>query len=304
MANHNRAAFLPAALRSLQAQTETRIEVIFSDDGSDDESISIASDFAASDPRIKVLQTDASTGPSGARNRALDAAKGDWVAIVDSDDLIEEHRFEHLLRLAHEQRADAVADNLLYFGAPDTEGKKLIKNYRGEGPWILSADEFMRAHIARNHLPQLGYLKPIIRRAALGTLRYDETLRVGEDSDLLLRFLLEKVRMVIAPEAMYHYRRHAGSLSHRWRVEDLRALVNKQRRSIEQTDQPALASLMSERLSGLERTLALEEVIAHLKARAIVPALGALALRPTLLRPLATIVGASLRRKVSTGAAP
>lgn len=297
MANHDRAGFLAAALQSIQMQTEEDFELLFADDGSKDRSLEIVQGFAKADPRIKLLASDTGQGPGAARNRALDTAKGEWVAIVDSDDVLEKNRFARLLRLAKEQQADAVADDLLYFGDPASEGHRLLGGYRGEGPWLLSEVEFLQAHISRNHLPPLGYLKPMIRRSALGPLRYDETLRIGEDSDLLLRFLFAGGRMVVTPEPMYHYRRHPGSVSHRWGAKDLRALIASQRSLMSRVERSDLRELMAKRLTGLERNLALEEVIAHLKSRAFGSALGALVCQPKLLRPLAQTVGETLRRR-------
>lgn len=303
MANRDRAEFLPQALQSVQEQTEPDFELIMSDDGSSDSSVEITRDFMRSDTRIKLIETDSPGGPGAARNRAINVAQGDWIAVVDSDDLIEQDRFERLLNLARQQRAEAVADNLLYFGDPATEGRGLLDNYRGEGPWLLTASEFLRAHILRNNMPQMGYLKPIFHRTSLGEMRYDETLRIGEDTDLLLRFLMAGRRMIVTPELMYRYRRHPGSVSHRWKTDDLCALIENQKNLLRDIEQPELANIMQERLAGLERSLALEGVISHLKNKALLPALNALVQKPTLVQPLMKIVGGALFRKASAMAA-
>ncbi len=301
MANRDRGAYLAEAVRSVQAQTIADWELVLADDGSIDDSLAIARDLAAEDPRLRLLPVGDGRGPGVARNRAIEAARGEWLAIVDSDDVIEPGRFARLLALADEQDAEAVADDLLYFGDPASEGRCLLAGYRGSGCWRLGPEEFLQAHILKNRLPQLGYLKPMIRREALGPLRYDETLRIGEDSDILLRFLMTGRRMVVTPEALYRYRRHPGSISHRWQAEDLRALVTVQRRQLAMAD-GRLWQLMAERLRGMERGLAVEEVVGQLKAGRLGAALMRLLVRPGLVRPLAGIAGASLRRRALAGA--
>src|SRR5262249_12838616 len=82
MANYNGAAYLAAAIRSVQTQSLRSLELIVSDDASTDGSVQIVTELMTSDPRIRLLQSDRNGGPAVARNRALDVAKGQWIAIV------------------------------------------------------------------------------------------------------------------------------------------------------------------------------------------------------------------------------
>src|SRR5690606_20297981 len=68
----------------------------------------------------------------------------------------------------------------------------------------------------------LGYLKPIYRRD-LGA-HYDETLRIGEDSELILRLMIGGARLRIYPELGYFYRKHDASISHRLDLAAIEAL--------------------------------------------------------------------------------
>lgn len=298
MANRDRAEFLEAAIRSVQAQSDVDWELVLADDGSTDRSISIARRLAEEDPRLRILTVGKGEGPSAARNRAIESAKGEWLAIVDSDDLLEPGRFSRLLMLAEEQCADAVADDLLYFSDPETEGSRLLAGYRGIGPWLLGAEEFLQAHILRNRLPKLGYLKPMFRKSALGKMRYDESLRIGEDSDLLLRFIMAGRRVIVTHEALYRYRRHAGSISYRWKVDDLNALISSQRRQIAMSE-GRIAALMVKRLEGLERTAAIEMIISHLKNGRYAAAVMRLAIRPSLVPVFAKILGRAIRNRTA-----
>ncbi len=79
--------------------------------------------------------------------------------------------------------------------------------------WV-NAPDFIRSNAIYGSAPVLGYCKPLIRAKALGDIRYDESLRIGEDSDLLLRLMIAGRRFRFYPELLYFYRKHGLSISH------------------------------------------------------------------------------------------
>ena len=115
MANYNGAAYIADAVSSVRKQTLTNFEIIISDDASSDRSVDIVSGLAANDARIRLLRSDRNRGPAAARNRALEVARGEWIAIVDSDDFIHPTRLETLINFAVRDGADIVADDLIIF---------------------------------------------------------------------------------------------------------------------------------------------------------------------------------------------
>lgn len=84
---HNGERFVAQALDSLRAQTMGDFEILCIDDGSTDSTASILASYAERDVRISVI-TQENAGPGIARNRGLDAATGDFVYCLDSDDLV------------------------------------------------------------------------------------------------------------------------------------------------------------------------------------------------------------------------
>jgi teichuronic acid biosynthesis glycosyltransferase TuaG len=84
---HNAAQWLPETLASVGAQTLTDWEHLVVDDGSTDNSVAIIEKAATQDARIHLLHTPCNSGPAAARNLALDAVQGRFIAFLDADDL-------------------------------------------------------------------------------------------------------------------------------------------------------------------------------------------------------------------------
>lgn len=94
---YNTAPYLRQCLDSICNQTYQNLEVICVNDGSTDNSAEILEEYAAKDSRIIVI-TQTNAGPSVARNVAIEQAKGEWIASVDSDDWIEPDTYEYFVR--------------------------------------------------------------------------------------------------------------------------------------------------------------------------------------------------------------
>src|SRR5262249_58631937 len=115
MANYNGAAHLTDAIRSIQGQSLRDLEIIVSDDASSDDSVRIVTELMAEDPRIRLVRGERNGGPAAARNRALSLTKGEWIAVIDSDDLVHPDRLTTLVELARRDKAHIVADNGVEF---------------------------------------------------------------------------------------------------------------------------------------------------------------------------------------------
>lgn len=103
----NVAAYLPKCLDTVIGQTYKDIEIILVDDGSTDESGHIADTYAQQDSRIRVIH-QANQGLSAARNVGLQAATGDYVWFIDSDDYVSTEACERLIEEQSKANADIV----------------------------------------------------------------------------------------------------------------------------------------------------------------------------------------------------
>lgn len=93
---YNVEKYLRRCLDSIIGQTYQNLEILCIDDGSIDNSGEICEQYAARDARIKVIHQE-NQGLSTARNRGLDAAEGEYIAFVDSDDYILEDMYKKML---------------------------------------------------------------------------------------------------------------------------------------------------------------------------------------------------------------
>ena len=99
--------YLCRCLDSIVAQTFTDWECILIDDGSPDNSGKICDEYAEKDGRFRVIHQE-NAGVSAARNAGLDAARGEWIGFVDSDDWVESNMYEYLYNNALETKSDVV----------------------------------------------------------------------------------------------------------------------------------------------------------------------------------------------------
>ncbi|WP_017588464.1 bifunctional glycosyltransferase/CDP-glycerol:glycerophosphate glycerophosphotransferase [Nocardiopsis ganjiahuensis] len=108
---YNVERYLEECLRSLQVQTWRDLEVVMVDDGSQDESATIAKRFGEKDPRFRLIQKE-NGGLGAARNTGLLHAKGDHVTFVDSDDVIPPYAFGYHLESLRRSGSDLSTGNV------------------------------------------------------------------------------------------------------------------------------------------------------------------------------------------------
>ena len=102
---YNLAPWLGRCVESILAQTHRNLEVILVDDGSGDDSLSIARSFAERDSRVKVIHQE-NAGVTAARLRGVEEATGAWIGFVDGDDELEPQMYARLLENARTYGVD------------------------------------------------------------------------------------------------------------------------------------------------------------------------------------------------------
>lgn len=92
---YNVEKYLPKCLDSLLAQTWQELEIIVVDDGSPDNSWDIMQEYARRDSRVRLIRQK-NGGLSAARNAGVEAARGEWIGFLDSDDYVAPEMYERL----------------------------------------------------------------------------------------------------------------------------------------------------------------------------------------------------------------
>jgi glycosyltransferase involved in cell wall biosynthesis len=219
---YNAAGTLATAVRSVQEQSLTDLEIIIIDDASSDDSVRVAERLGNEDPRISLIRRPCNRGQSSARNVGMARARGVWLAPVDADDEISPTRLFDLCEAADTAGADLIADGIWFTGerGPGTPSELSAGKANGSAHHELSIETLITSDIPLNGQCSLGYLKPLMRTDFLRAhdLRYDEELRFAEDLNLYIRALAHGGRFVLHPKSYYLYNQTPVSASRDVRV--------------------------------------------------------------------------------------
>jgi succinoglycan biosynthesis protein ExoO len=253
---YDAAAHVDRAIASALSQTWHALEVVVADDASRDSTPALIESWSRRDPRVRLLRMAQNGGPATARNAAIAASRGAWLALLDADDAFQPGRIERLLEVAANHDADLVADNLHLVDG--TSGQTLgtaLPQEPGAPPAPITASDFIRRNLFGQKGFALGYLKPIIRRGVLDRhgIRYREEVRIGEDYPLYLDCLLAGARFVLVPEAMYDYRLEPGSISRRLPESEIAGLAELNARQLAANAEPEVRAALSARQTTIRR---------------------------------------------------
>ncbi len=171
-------AFLFACLGTIFEQTRPPREVFFVDDSSSDNSLTTLRNLEQKySETVSVVALPENQGPSHARNRGMERARGEWIAFLDADDLWEPDHLESLLERAAETGASVVYSGLIVRDA--ITGRQLGESDLHEHTDIPEA------------LYRTSFIMPsqaMMRRSLLERgARFDERIRHGEDADFWIQ---------------------------------------------------------------------------------------------------------------------
>lgn len=208
----NAAGSLKSAIMSALTQTEVTTEVIVVDDGSNDQTAHVAHEIRRSDNRVVVLRNPTSVGVSAARNQAIAAARGEWVAPLDADDEFLPGRLNQLRREAEARDVDMLADNLALRSEAGQDLGVAFSETNLQQQNSVSLDVFLLHDIPHMQPMGVGFCKPIIKRLFLSThgLRYNETLSCNEDLLFYAECLISGARFGFSRSAGYLYTVRSG----------------------------------------------------------------------------------------------
>jgi glycosyltransferase involved in cell wall biosynthesis len=202
---YNQAHFLESAIESVLAQTFEDWELIIINDGSTDDTLTLAQNYAKTDSRIRVIHQK-NKGLSAARNAGIAQAVGEILHFLDADDLIFPLAYEVIHQKSQKEPDTSLwISSYTYFDQHDFHQHTFSEKY-------LHAVDFIRS----NQAPPVAHF---LKREMIQTIGgFDEQLKSCEDWDLWLRVAKFDAQIKTIPELLARYRYVSGSMSRNGKV--------------------------------------------------------------------------------------
>ncbi|MDX2328385.1 glycosyltransferase family 2 protein [Sinorhizobium medicae] len=296
VAAYNSADTIMRAIESALSQEGVTVEVIVVDDCSTDATPALVA--AIRDLRVRLIALDRNRGPGGARNAGIGAARGKWIAVLDSDDTVRPDRLRRMIERADSAGAQIVVDNIDVVSLGGGSLRMFPEAQLARMPQ-LTLPAFIGSNILFRSEHNFGYMKPVFERRFLENhgLRFDETLRIGEDYILLASALACGGRCAVEPSAGYIYHIREGSISRVLRLEHIDAMIAADEAFLQRYVLDAQAQEMQrKRMRGFRQARSFLVLVDQLKKRSLAGAFKTALADPLALRHLGMPIAARLRR--------
>lgn len=196
---HNSAAHIVETIRSVLDQTHANLEIVAVDDASSDATVAIVEGMA--DRRIKIVRMETNGGAGRARNAGIDAASGDYLALLDSDDRWYPDKLEQQLRFM-----DRTGSAVCYtrYDLIDAESEQIGQS--GRLAASVTYEQLLRHCIIRTS-------SLLVDRRALAQPVHFPEIRKRQDFVFFLRLLKQVPKADLLDEVTCSYRLHSGTVS-------------------------------------------------------------------------------------------
>lgn len=198
---HNRADLLPRAIKSVQHQTWTDLEIIVVSDGSEDDTKAVVEALAKEDPRIKFVEYFPARGGNIARNTGIEHAVGEIVAFLDDDDEFVPEKLEQQM---------AVMESDPEIGLVYTGVRVIYVNEGVEYSSVPKAEGDLSSEILLDNSIGTTSTVMVRRELLLQAGKFDIQLRALQDFDLWIR-VCQLCKVGFVPEEMIRYYNYTGT---------------------------------------------------------------------------------------------
>ncbi|KZX22075.1 glycosyltransferase family 2 protein [Rathayibacter tanaceti] len=233
---HQEEAHLAGTLERLLRQTHAELEILVVDDASTDRTAAIGRAFADEHERIHYLRQEENQGVAAARERAVGAATGEWVWLVDADDEWPETAIEVMLAAGEHGRADVVVAQAR---TVEATGSTPVGSLRG--PLALSGRGAFTALLVGELTGHLW--NKLFRRELFAGIDFTR-IRQHSDQAQVAQLLAAADEVVVIPDSVYEYHLRSGSIirSGAKRADSLAALAEVIERTARGLDPRVLGS--------------------------------------------------------------
>ncbi|PJJ79452.1 glycosyltransferase family A protein [Mucilaginibacter auburnensis] len=207
---YNAALYLQECIESVIAQTWPNLEIIIIDDGSTDESLSVAQQYQHK--QINVI-TQPNGGACKARNRGLKEAKGEYIQFLDADDILSADKIEMQMNdLLNLPGCVGISNTVHFFTGEELNGKKPMQEWYNQAEVMESVDFLLKLYGGDLMGPRYGgmiqpnaWLTPrnVIDEAGF----WNEDLTVDDDGEFFCRILLHSKGVKYAANGINFYRK-------------------------------------------------------------------------------------------------
>lgn len=201
---YNRSDFLCEAVDSVLAQTFRDFEILIVDDGSTDGTRGVVDEKYGKDSRVHYIYRENSGGPAAPRNTGIAKARGDFIALLDHDDLWLPKKLDFQIQALdeHPEASLCFSDALVRGKDSETSYFKMMKF---EGPPTL------KRMLESDYIPSAS---AVVKKTCFERLGgFDETIKAADDWDMWIR-VLAQYEAVFVDKPLYVHRLHEDQMSH------------------------------------------------------------------------------------------
>lgn len=210
---YNAEKYISRCIKSIKDQTCEDFEVLLVDDGSTDNTVLCCMRNVDGDERFKIIKVDDNRGVSAARNLGLKNAIGEWIWFIDADDWIESKALENIVQVL-----DTNVDLINVDFIKERTGKERTISSCFETGSVVNRNEICEYMLGRKCHFQFIWSNIFKHEFLLNyKLLFDETLKLEEDCEFMVRVGKVIHQAKILKKGLYHYVVNMESASQKWR---------------------------------------------------------------------------------------
>lgn len=229
---YNTAKYIEQALNSILQQTFTNIELIAIDNASEDNSLEILRRYAAQDERIRIIAHEKNLGLAASRNDGMNATRGKYVLLADSDDVCwPQDMFQYLYNVAEQFDADVVHSPGFYVFTDATETRIAPTQHEVPNPYPaepapLTNDMAERMRLWSERKIFWNLWNKLFKRQLF--VDYNIVFDDFDDMPVCFRALYYAKNYIRIPQPIYIYRNNPTSIGHVWAKDNPRKQLTRQ----------------------------------------------------------------------------
>ena len=200
---YNAEKYLENCLNSIKNQTYSNFECLLINDGSRDNSEEICLKYVNEDFRFKYFKSE-NKGVASARNIGLDTAIGQYIAFVDSDDILEPNMYEILIKELEINDVDLVGCN---YDKPSFSSVNIYNNYDTYNKVFINGAKDVCDNVTGDHFSLEGLVwNKVYKKEIIGNIKYRD-LKFSEDAYFTIELLANNpnIKSIYIDKILYHY---------------------------------------------------------------------------------------------------